>query len=162
MTTPGAFPSGVPDPEPGASNLSEHILTRLSTYVRLAAQNLTTQRAEALRPFGLTPMQHFVLMLLHDSPGLSSVDLARQAGVTPQAMSLILDRLTATGLVKREPSKTNRRRYSVKLTHEGELLVLRADREMAHMEHLLSSTLTAPERAQLAELLRRLADGQDN
>ena len=56
---------------------------------------------EMLRPLGLNVPQYACLRALHDSPGITSSELARRAFVSRQSMNVLLQGLVQRGLVER-------------------------------------------------------------
>jgi DNA-binding MarR family transcriptional regulator len=67
-------------------------------------------------------------------------------------------RLEARGLVARKPHPTHRTLIEISLTDEGRDLFRRADGGAAELDTVLSSVLTAGERATLVDLLSRVTD----
>jgi DNA-binding MarR family transcriptional regulator len=76
--------------------------------------------------------------------------------LSPAAMTNRLDRLETAGLVRREPHPTSRRSLLVSLTDEGRRVVDAAVTEHVANEEALLAGLTAAQRRQLDDLLRRL------
>ncbi len=116
--------------------------------------------AEALAPLDLAPPHAGILRMLALSSGLSQRDLAGRLGMHPSRLVAILDEMESRGLVVRQPHAEDRRVYSLQLTPKGQETwaeVGRIGRE--HNEKLLAP-LTAEESAQLASLLKRIADAQ--
>ena len=58
-----------------------------------AATALRPGVSAALSPLGLTLPDFVCMRILAQSPGLSSAELSRHAGVTPQAMNSVLRKL---------------------------------------------------------------------
>src|SRR4028118_780682 len=78
-----------------------------------------TTQEEGLRPYALNSPQFGALFVLHHEPGLSSADLARAMGVTPQAANLLVAGVERGGLVRREPHPTHKRVLETYPTAEG-------------------------------------------
>lgn len=87
----------------------------LSTAARLVEH----EWAAALEQRGLT---HAGLIALHllDGGALDQTELARRARVEAQTMSRTIDRLERSGLVRRSPDPTDRRRHLVARTGQGD------------------------------------------
>ncbi|MEV6274656.1 MarR family transcriptional regulator [Nocardia sp. NPDC051832] len=93
-----------------------------------------------------------------DDSGLTAGALNRAAMRTSGAITNRVDRLTARGLVRRAACPGDRRAIRVQLTPEGRALVDKVlPLHMANEQRLLES-LGAGNRAQLANLLRDLAE----
>jgi DNA-binding MarR family transcriptional regulator len=83
-------------------------------------------------------------------------ELADAAGVTRATMTGLIDTLERDGFVKREPSLTDRRMMSVRLTAEGEAFL--HDFVPGHFKAIssLMSSLTEIERNTLVHLLGKV------
>ncbi|NJC96811.1 MAG: MarR family transcriptional regulator [Anaerolineales bacterium] len=96
-------------------------------YENLAAFRFSLRRflhfsEEAAESLGLTPQQHQVLLSIKGFPGRDRVtikELAEQMQIRHQSAVGLADRLTAQGLLRREPSRTDRRQVYVTLTAKG-------------------------------------------
>jgi DNA-binding MarR family transcriptional regulator len=97
-----------------------------------------------------------VLRRSGDPCRMSPTQLARTLLLTAASVTHRVDRLERAGLVRRVPDAADRRRVSVELTAEGLALVERAIEAHAAAEEHAVSGLTAPERKELARLLRKL------
>ncbi len=86
----------------------------------------------------------------------SAGDLARIADLSTGAMTNRLDQLERAGLVQRLRDPDDRRGVLVELTDHGSSIWESALGVQAEKEALLASALSAQEREQLNELLRRL------
>lgn len=76
-------------------------------------------RAEGLRRRNLTLPRRRLLMVLHESGPLRSGELARRIGVTPRAVTALVDGLVDTGYAERRPDQSDRRAALVSLTDRG-------------------------------------------
>jgi len=68
----------------------------------------------------LTTSQYTALTVLERHPGLTSAELARNSFVRAQTMAEMITYLLGRGLVARERDETNRKRYLLTLTSEGQ------------------------------------------
>jgi len=100
----------------------------------------TMTLAEALRPVllrvgrelrreareaGVSPEQVSLLVAIKYSPGIGVRELAARERVSPPALSNRVDRLEQDGLVARTPSDDDRRRVGLTLTEEGQRVLRR-------------------------------------
>jgi len=69
-----------------------------------------------VEPYGLTTAQVYAVNHLLDNDGLSQVELARLVGIGTVALSGLVDRMEAAGLVVRKPDPQDRRTKRVWLT----------------------------------------------
>ncbi|MFC7217374.1 MarR family winged helix-turn-helix transcriptional regulator [Streptomyces polyrhachis] len=83
-------------------------------------------------------------------------ELAAALRLAPASVTGRLDALERRGLVRRTPSAADRRRIDVEVTGAGEEAWRAALARLGREEERLLGALSAPERAQLAALLRRV------
>ena len=113
--------------------------------------------AERIKALDLTPAQAGVLRLTAWQPGRSQQEIARTLGTPPSRLVLLIDGLEERGLVERRRNPDDRRHYALYLTDAGSRFMGRlAEAGSAHEEDI-SAGLDADERAQLGELLSRIA-----
>ena len=72
-----------------------------------------------LKPLGVTRSQWWVLAFLSRHDGMSQVALAGELDLGKVALGGLIDRLESTGLVRREPDKSDRRVKRLFLTQAG-------------------------------------------
>lgn len=113
---------------------------------------------EALRPLGLSVPQYACLQALHDTPGITSSDLARRAFVSRQGMNVLLQGLERRGLVERSDDPGPRRERATTLTAAATTLVGHARAEVATVVARMTSDLGAPDVIQLRALLSTCRD----
>ena len=93
------------------------------------------QRSEdALKPHNLTPMQFTILSSLKQWHGLSSAELSRRFGVTPQTMGEMVGNLERRALIARVQDPANRRALRLSLTASGEQQLEACDAAMQALE----------------------------
>jgi DNA-binding MarR family transcriptional regulator len=88
--------------------------------------------------------------------GLTPTELNRELLISSGGVTHLIDRLVRGGLVTRRPGATDRRCVPVYLTPAGRKVADRAMTLHASTERRLVSGLTAAERSELADLLRKL------
>lgn len=92
---------------------------RLERGLRLAARD-----AEGIT--GVRAAQLFCLEKLAEGPASSIADLAARTLTDRSSVSVVVDRLAAAGLVKRSPSREDRRRSETRITRQGRSVLARA------------------------------------
>jgi DNA-binding MarR family transcriptional regulator len=114
---------------------------------------------------GLTQTQFATLSKLREVGHCSQTQLARLLVLDAATTKGVVDRLELRGLVAVQADREDRRRRLLSLTPEGISLVQRAEVVAARISEATLSALTAPERARLVHLLRRMTnadpDGTD-
>jgi DNA-binding MarR family transcriptional regulator len=133
---------------------------RISRIKRHARE--TTKRAAA--EVGLQVFEYETLhaLMIRDTPGLASPrELALTLDVSPAGITGRLDTLEKAGLVKRTPSRTDRRSVTIEATARGVEVWRRAMDLRGEAERELFGVLPAKELATLNRLLRKLAVAAD-
>lgn len=103
-------------------------------------QSVLHQRMdEALNPLGLSVPQYVCLQHLHDSPGITSSELARRVFVSRQSMNVLLVGLEKRGLVERSHEPAPRRERATVLTEQAAVLVLQAREQVAKVVARMTS-----------------------
>jgi DNA-binding MarR family transcriptional regulator len=87
--------------------------------LRRLVSALRTSSAAASGEMGMSVAQLFALRTIGRQPGLSMGDLAAATLTTASAVSEVVSRLVARGLVRREPDAGDHRRVLLHLTWEG-------------------------------------------
>lgn len=127
---------------------------------RLAqAQHPATRLFDAAvgKPLALRKVEFSLLMLLRANGPLTPKQLAQALWLSAPALTAVLDRLQARGLLQRQPHPEDGRSQQVLLTEDGSVLAARAQTAAEQMEAPLQQRLSAAERAMLMELLDKLA-----
>lgn len=108
----------------------------LATF-RYALRQFLRFSEEAARAAGLTPQQHQALLSIKGFPDRDQItikELAERMQIRHHSAVGLANRLTARGLLKREPSTTDRRQVYVTLSARG--LTLLEQLSSAHKKEL--------------------------
>ncbi|HEY0475119.1 MAG TPA: MarR family transcriptional regulator [Kribbella sp.] len=127
----------------------------LGTHIKRAEHAIMARKAEALRSLDLTVPQCMALGFLMGGASKTCTHLAREAGVTSQTMTGIVQNLETKGLVARRTSPDHGRVVLVSLTDDGASLAGRAHAVATEVERSIGSEFTDEERTHLARLLDR-------
>ena len=126
------------------------LLAQLGAY---AAERFG-ERAAAL---DFTRPQAGLLRLISREPGLSQQAIARRLGTPPSRLVALVDDLEQRGLIERRRNPGDRRNYALHPTAAGEQAMAALSQASLDHEQAISAPLTQAERAQLSELLGKLA-----
>jgi DNA-binding MarR family transcriptional regulator len=130
--------------------------------VRLLRNALSARSIAVSAPHGLPTGSLTVLALIAANPGSSQTALAGRAGLNKSALVGIVDRLEQRGLVERDRAASDRRRYRVSVTEEGErtvrTLFLLVDREERPIRDALGKRDTIALLALLDRAIEALED----
>jgi MarR family transcriptional regulator, transcriptional regulator for hemolysin len=114
-----------------------------------------TRSASVLESVGLTPALFALLNVIGAREGAIQQELGAAMGIDRSTMVLLIDQLESADLARRRPSPTDRRARQVAITPKGRRLLERARQLIAQVEEEVLAGLTAAERRELLELLRR-------
>ncbi len=109
---------------------------------------------QRLEELGMTNTDYWALRTIVDPMPMS--ELAHCMDFDPSYVTVVADRLEALGLVERQPHQTDRRVKNLVLTTKGRRLKKTIPETLWSDTHPFS-TLADTERAQLTDLLARLA-----
>jgi len=126
-----------------------YLLYRVSSALR-------PQATAALGPLGLTLPEFVCMRALSLRPGLSSAELARHTGVTPQAMNTVLHRMENRGAVSRPDSVPSGRALPATLTDAGRDLLARAEAAVRVADSKVLAALSPAEQHRLRQMLERI------
>jgi TRAP-type C4-dicarboxylate transport system substrate-binding protein/DNA-binding MarR family transcriptional regulator len=87
--------------------------------VDIAARELARSWNRRLRPFGLTYVAYFILLLLADGTGRRPTELAAALRIDGSSLTGHLDRLDESGLIERRPDEEDRRATRVVASPAG-------------------------------------------
>jgi DNA-binding MarR family transcriptional regulator len=121
-------------------------------------QEATARFRRSVRPLNLGAQQFIVLKQLEALGPCSQSALADALGIDYSNLASVTGELYRRELIGRNRDESDRRRYVVELTPAGRQLLADADNAVGAGEEDMLSVLDAPEREQLWELLRRIAD----
>lgn len=135
------------DPEDSAAYLMRRILACVASEVD-----------SALEPRGLTSAQWIPLLKLHLGHARTVAELARECRLDTGAMTRMLDRLEAKGLVARVRSSQDRRVVNLELTDAGRASAGEIPAALCEVQNGMLQGLSLAEWEQLKSLLRRVLD----
>lgn len=127
----------------------------LMNQVVLAMRRQIDQRMAAL---GLTAAQWYPLWRIRLDGSVSARELAEASGIDAGAMTRLVDRLVAKGLVERARCSTDRRAVRLSLTDAGQAVAAKVPAELAAVNNAFLRGFEAEEWQQLRGLLRRMLD----
>jgi len=112
--------------------------------------------SDELQPLDLRP-KHFALLNLIDlNEGTSQQHLAQRLGQEPSGLVGTIDELEQQGIVERQRTPTDRRRYALCLTPAGQARLAQARQITAQHADELLAPLTENELQVLHDLLARI------
>lgn len=135
------------NPDESAAYLMRRILTCM-----------VAEADRALEPRGLTHAQWVPMLKLQLGHASTVAELARECTQDTGAMTRLLDRLEAKGLVQRVRSSQDRRVVNLELTPAGHEIMKDVPAILCEVQNGLLQGFTVEEWQQLKGLLRRVLD----
>lgn len=123
---------------------------------RVASALRAEVSASALEPVGLSFPQYICMRILSRFPDRSNAELARDTGVSPQAMNMVIRSLEERGLVTRPAAVASGRSLPAKLTRAGVEVLERTDTGVRAAEQRLMAGLSAEQRREFRTILAAL------
>ena len=128
----------------------------LGYHLRRAQLRAFGAFAEYLAGTGLTPLLYGVLATIEAHPGIGQGEIGDALGADRSTMVRLVDQLERLELVRRETHPADRRTVLPTLTEAGRALLERATPRVHASEESFADSLSAAERTQLLDLLRRI------
>jgi len=119
----------------------------------LSASAITLSVLQRREGFVVAPHRLPMLAVLHFRPGISQAELARHLGVRRATIGPKVADCMGEGLVERQRSASDTRRFALKLSAAGSKIVSEAVRLSPQWEREVAGVLTLAERRTLRQLL---------
>lgn len=125
--------------------------------MRVALSGLKRDAELLLQAHGMTSEQALPLLAMSQGLCRNGADLARFYDMDPGAITRMLDRIEAKGLIERVRSAEDRRVVELRLTRAGRALALRIPAVLADTLNGVLRGFTREEVEHLKDMLRRIA-----
>ena len=130
--------------------LNEHV----GYFVRRAQVWIFQDFIRKLARIDISPAQFSVLVVIGANPGLSQAELAATLGIERARLVRMLHRLEKRDLTQRLPSAGDGRRHALRLTRDGQKILIQA-KALAAQHEAIAKQKFGPERYRmLLEALR--------
>lgn len=130
----------------------DHISRRIRGLNR-QHQNLLQ---ELLQDYELYPGQPPLMFSLEREPGRSQNELAKELSIQKATLTVMLNRMEKTGLVRRESDARDQRISRIFLTDKGRGLLVRLQRTLDVLEEQAMKGFNEEEKQVMTELLARI------
>jgi DNA-binding MarR family transcriptional regulator len=169
MTTAATSLPKPPTPKPPAprGRASEPAFYRPQSYqpeesvaymMRRVISLVSAEVERRLEPSGLTNAQWVPLLKLHMGSAGTVAELARECQLDAGAMTRLLDRLEAKGLLRRVRSSDDRRVVNLELTPQGKAAAKKIPAVLCEVQNAHLRGFNEDEWRQLKGLMRRVLD----
>ena len=126
-------------------------------WINRLANAFTEAFDHTIGHLGVTPQQWVVLISCYNGDAQTPAELSRFIGIDASAITRLLDRIEAKGLLVRVPDRLDRRSIKVELTDKGRALTPRLAALAQQVNEEFLSGMPASEAAQLkATILKML------
>ncbi len=140
------------------ARLMMEVVSTLSLFTRTTMLRWLPQLVDEA---GLTGERYMMLFELGLQPDSSLKDLAEAIGVSPSALSVMVQSLVERGLVSRVADPADRRRIALRLSADGERTMARLEEGLVDRFHAYLEELDPALRAELADASRAMLDVVD-
>lgn len=130
--------------------------------IRRAHQIATSVFVENCRDEELTPSQYGVLYMLHNEGPADQSAIARLVGLDRSTTGLVIGGLATRGLLRKRPSREDRRRSELTLTPRGRAMLLRCEPLAENAKRALLAAFTAAERREFLRLLKKFTSANNH
>ncbi len=143
------------NPAEKAQAIAHDVMRRRLTYFIKLAETVQRSITEPrLRTIGISYTQLVILTIIAAEPRISSAELARRNGTTPQATGEIVAALVRKGWIRRIEGEVSRKVLHLELLPPGEGILKRADKVLDVIERELTVDLDPTQ----IEITKRLLD----
>ncbi len=143
-------------PVPSAPTAEPGVLVWIGHLLNQAAHRIRVSTAEALAPLGITPPSIRLLEALSSGPTPTQARLGQSIQMDRTTVVHMVDKLEASGLVRRTSDPADRRSHLIALTELGAAVLAEARDEARAAEQAFLAPLSAEQRTQLQTLLQIL------
>jgi len=143
----------------GPAALHEALVRNTGFLISRMGQFAQRQFAERIAGVGLTPRGWGALNVLDNEGAITQHALCKCIAMDPSSMVSTIDELEAEGLVERRRNPQDRRAHALHVTAKGRRTLTEGREVARRAQEELLAPLNREERAQLHELLLRLAEG---
>ncbi|MBB4596747.1 MarR family winged helix-turn-helix transcriptional regulator [Xanthomonas arboricola] len=137
------------------------VLVRLIKHLY---KRLHTQGCARLKPYGISPPEYEILMMLYGTPeqAITPTEVAEAASEKPANITRLTDQLCEKGLIARGSSPDDRRKIMLTLQPAGLALINSLLPDACTLLTAETSSISDAEQVRLEKLLRKLLDGVDS
>jgi DNA-binding MarR family transcriptional regulator len=143
---------------PKSPRLPEELVASSSFLLKRLGFAVKERTMKAYEGTGLHPYHHAILLVLDEGSRETQGSIADALGYDKGQLVGLLDELEERGLVERRRDPNDRRRHIVRTTGDGKRTLRRYRALASQIEDEFLSPLSEKERANLHELLLRLAE----
>lgn len=130
--------------------------TSVGFLLAKAYQRACALYKEQFDAYDLTPQQYGLLRFLWEEDGITQVELSTRSQIDRTTIGGLIDRLEQSGLLQRQPHRSDRRAYRICLTDAGRRLQQELIPLGEELQRRILSPLTDEEVETLVAILQKL------
>jgi DNA-binding MarR family transcriptional regulator len=127
-------------------------------YLRRAYEKAFSDFSDILGNDSLRPGNFTLLVLIHENPGITQVEICRAAGRDKSGVTLSLRQMEDDELIERIRVEGDRRSYASYITPKGRELYARVLEKGEIHKKQLDDRIGADKKAEMIDLLKKLID----
>lgn len=135
---------------------SDTLLVKPGHLIRRVHQRSVAIFSELARPYGITPVQHVVMVTVRAEPGIDLSTLSERVNLDKATIGSVVRRLVERGLVRAETLPNDKRAKCIVLTEEGEALSRTMRAIVDDSQQRVLAPLSRNERTQFFKIMRKL------
>jgi DNA-binding MarR family transcriptional regulator len=136
--------------------------TSAAYRLRMANKTLVRSWERKLQPLGVAEPHYYYLRVLLEEDGITQADLGERLGIEPPAVTGVLDKMAALGLIRRADDKQDRRKRRIFLTKKGATLRLPLLTAMQVRDATLLAGISAADYATFCRVLDRIVENAEH
>ena len=127
----------------------------MQLHLRMSDLGILVDRrlAETLEPFGVTPGEYRLLLILLESGPMTAAEIVPQVTLEQSLVSRTVQRLYEKGLLSRRRSRTDRRSVTLRATEAGAHLAEELVRPLRELEEELTRGIPGGRLAQATRVI---------
>jgi hypothetical protein len=129
--------------------------------IRRVNQLLVAHFFEQTNNQNITPVQWAALCATQATPGMDQITLSREIAIDTSTVAGVIDRLESRGLIKRQPSDSDKRVKLLFITKKGDALLNKTNPKVAELQDWLLSPLKPKERKAFLNHLQTLIESHE-
>ncbi|PKV12439.1 MarR family winged helix-turn-helix transcriptional regulator [Xanthomonas prunicola] len=136
------------------------VLVRLIKHLY---KRLHTQACALLRPYGISPPEYEILMMLYGTSeqAITPTEVAEAASEKPANITRLTDQLCEKGLIMRASSSDDRRKIVLTLLPAGLALIESLLPDVCTLVNAETASMSEAEQLRLEKLLKKLLESVD-
>jgi len=131
-------------------------ITRISHHIIEFYNKIASWEQDVAKDSGLSIAQMHTIEIVGHNVSLRMKELATKMGITTGSLTVMIDRLTEQGFLRRTPHETDRRSWLIELTEKGQVIFARHHQHHMELTEEITAGLSAEEQQMFDGLLEKI------